>query len=66
MGMGWGGAGRVRSKNSKPIPVLPHGAGLKSCSITFAGQGKPVWGEAGKSGLSEAGQGKIIIPMKKA
>ena len=56
MGMGWGGDGRVRSKNSKPIPVLPRGAGLKSCSITFAGRGKPVWGEAGKSGLSGAGQ----------
>jgi len=30
---GWGGVGRCGSKKSKPIPVLPHGAGLKSCPI---------------------------------
>ena len=33
-GRGWGEADRVGSKRSKPIPTLPHDAGLKSRPIS--------------------------------
>jgi len=33
VGQEWGRVGRGGSKKSKPIPALPHGAGLKSCPI---------------------------------
>ena len=33
MGQGGDEEGRGGSKKFKPIPVLPHGAGLKSCPI---------------------------------
>ena len=48
--------GRGGSKKCKPIPAPPRGAGLKSRPIIFAGRGKPVRGEAGRGGSSEAGQ----------
>ena len=56
--------GRVGSKMSKPIPVLPHGAGVKSHFIPTP---LPLWGEENPRGAKwgEAGQAgwdKIIIP----
>ena len=33
-GQGWGGAGQVRSKKSKPISASPRGAGQKSIPIS--------------------------------
>ena len=43
-------------KMSKSIPALPHGTGLKSYPITFAGWGKSAWSEVGRGGSSKARQ----------
>lgn len=44
------GRGQGGSKKYKPIPALPHGVGLKSRPITFAGREKPTQGKAGRDG----------------
>ena len=61
--------GRGGSKKSKPILAQPRPAPWYGTKIlphprptTYAGRGKPAWGEAGRGGLSGAGWGKIDIP----
>ena len=58
-----GGVGRGGSKNCKPIPVPPRGAGLKSRPIPAP---LPLWGGenphgAKRGGAGQAGRGKIAI-----
>ena len=59
------GARWVGSKNSKPIPILPRGARLKSRSIPAP---LPLWGGENSRGAKwrgagQTGRGKITIPI---
>ena len=58
VGWRWGEIGWVGSKKSKPIPILRCRAKILPYPYptTFAGRGKPAWGEVGKGGSSERGQ----------
>ena len=58
------GDGRGGSKKCKPIPALPHGAGLKSCPIPAPSPlqgGENLHGAKG-GGAGQAWRGKIAIP----
>ena len=61
----WGGAGRVGSKKSKLISAPPRGAGLKSplipAPLPLQGRENPRGAKWGR--VSQAGRGKIVIPI---
>ena len=59
MGRGWEGTGQGGSKKSKPIPTLPHGAGLKSCPIPTA---PPLRGGENPRGTKLGGAGQNCHP----
>ena len=63
---GWEWAGvDLKSLNPfSPSPALWYGTKIlpHPRPTTYAGRGKPAWGETGWGGLSGAGWGKIDIP----
>ena len=62
-GVGRGGVGRDGSKKFKSIPVPPHRAGLKSCSIPAPSplRGKKNSHGTKRGGAGQTGRGKIAI-----